>query len=99
MEGRGSGVEDWRGEAHLGLSLPVSAHRCACPLIVSHVHALWPVSVRHCPCPCIVARVPVSLPMSVCRCPCLCVVARSLRVVPHVRSRLWAVVFVHGCGW
>ena len=50
MEGRGSGVKDWRGEAHLGSSLPMSACRCPCPLVVACVHMSLPVSARHCLC-------------------------------------------------
>ena len=111
MEGRGSGVEDWRGEAHLGSSLPVSARRCPCPLVVSHVHASWPVSARHCPCLRVVARVRASLPMSARRCLCphvLPVVRMSFPASVHVRGRSfsfvgmggslrsWAVVFVRG---
>ena len=100
MEGRGSGVEDWRGEAHLGLSLPVSPHRCPCPLIVSRVHASWPVSARRCPCPRVVACVRMLFPVSTHRSPCphvVACVAHGPRVVPRVHSCLWAVVFI--CGW
>ena len=91
MEGRGSGVEDWRGEAHLGSLLPVSPCHCPCPLVVSCVHTSWPVSARRCLCLRVVAHVHVLLPVST-------RVACGPRVVPHIRSRLWAVVFVCGHG-
>ena len=55
MEGRGSDVEYWRGETHLGSSLPMSVSRFPCPRVVSCVHALLPVSARCCPCPRVVA--------------------------------------------
>ena len=111
MEGRGSGVEDWRGEAHLGSSLPVSPRRRPCPLIVSCVHASWPVSMRCCTCLRVVARVRVLLPVSAHRCPCPCVVARvhtccpwSARRSPcpftfvggRFRSWAWVVAFIRG---
>ena len=90
MEGRGSGVEDWRGEAHLGSSLPVSAPHRPCPLVVSRVHASWPVSARCCLCLRIVSRVCVSFPMSARRSPCPC-------VVPHVRASF--PVSARRCPW
>ena len=65
MEGRGSDVEYWRGETHLGSSLPVSARRFPYPRVVSRVHASFPVSTRHFPCPHVVACVRVTLPTSV----------------------------------
>ena len=111
MEGRGSGLEDWRGEAHLGSSLPVSARRHPCPLVVSRVHVSWPVSARRSPRPCVVPRVCMSFPMSARHCPCPCVVARvcmcclwSARrslcpftfVGGRFRSWVWVVAFVCG---
>ena len=111
MEGRGSGVEYWRGEAHLGSSLPVSARRRPCPLVVSRVHASWPVSARRCPCPRVVARARASLLVSARRCLCPRVVARvrtsfpvSARRCPRpftfvggrFRSWAWVVAFVRG---
>ena len=111
MEGRGSGLEDCRGEAHLGSLLPVSARRCPCLLVVSRVHASWPVSARRCPCPRVVARVCVSFPVSARRCPCPRVVACvrmccpwSTRHSPHPftfvggRFRSWAWVVAFICG-
>ena len=89
MERRGSGVEYWRGEAHLGSSLPASACCRPCPLIVSHVHASWPVSAHHCPCPHVIACVHTLLPMSVSCCPCPCVVAHVHALLP---------TSVHICG-
>ena len=91
MEGRGSDVEYWRGETHLGLSLPVSARRFPRPRVVSRVHASFPVSARRCPRPRIVALVPASLPVSACCCPCLRVIARIC-----LRSWAWVVAFVGG---
>ena len=111
MEGRGSGIEDWRGEAHLGSLLPMSPRCCPCPLIVSHVHVSWPVSARCCPCPRIIACVHVSFPMSAHCCPCLRIVAcicmcclwsacRSphpfMFVGGHFCSWAWVVAFIHG---
>ena len=101
MEGRGSGVEDWRGEAHLGSSLPVSARHRPCPLDVSRVHALWPVSAHrglhlhvsahHCPCPHVLPMVCASFPMSIHIC------GRSFSFVGVGGSlRSWAVVFIWG---
>ena len=92
MEGRGSGLEDWRGKAHLGSSLPVSACCCPCPLVISCVHMSWPVSAHHCLCPCVVAHVRMSLPVSTHHCLCLRVVAH----VARVHSHSWAVVFIYG---
>ena len=88
MEGRGSGLEDWRGEAHLGSSLPMSARRCPCPLVISRVHASWPVSARRCPCLHIVARVCMSFPVFARCCPCL-------RSGASIFIRGWSV-FVRG---
>ena len=82
MEGTGSGLEEWRGKAHLGSSLPVSARRRPCPLVISRVHASWPVSARCSPCPCIVPHVCVSFPMSACCCLCPRVVACVHALLP-----------------
>ena len=111
MEGRGSGVEYCRGEAHLGSSLPVSAHRRPCLLAVSRVHTSFPVSMCCGMCLRVVACVHVALPMSTCCCPCQ-------RIIVHVRTLLlvaarrclrlftfmggcfhlwaWVVAFAHG---
>ena len=104
MEGRGSGVEDWRGEAHLGSSLPVSAHRRPCPLVFSCVHKSCPVSACHCPCLRDIPCVCMSLPVSVHRCLCPHVLPVSAHRSPcpftFVGSRfclwVWVVAFVHG---
>ena len=67
MEGRGSDVEYWRGETHLGLSLPVSAHRFpyhSSGLVIAHVRASFPVSAHRFPCLCIVSCVRASFPVS-----------------------------------
>ena len=91
MEGRGSGLEDWRGEAHLGSSLPVSACCCPCPLVISRVHMSWPVSAHHCPCPRIIAHVCLSFPVSA---------RHSLCPFTFVGGRFhswaWVVAFVRG---
>ena len=64
MEGRGSDVEYWRGETHLGSSLPISSRRFPCPRVISRVRASFPVSARRCLRPRVVALVPASLPVS-----------------------------------
>ena len=102
MEGRGSGVEDRRGEAHLGLSFSVSACHRPCPLVVSHVHVSWlccPWSTHRCPWSahrCL---------WSAHRCPwsahrCLWSTRHSPRPFTFVGIRFhswaWVVVFVHG---
>ena len=92
MEGRGSDVEYWRGETHLGASFPVSARHFPCPRVVSHVRTSLPAPARRCPCPRVVAHVCMSLPVSARRCPCP-------RVIARVRLRSWAVVFISGRGW
>ena len=91
MEGRGSDVEYWRGETHLGSSLPLSVLRFPCPRVVSHVRTSLPTSARRCPCPCIVACVRTLLPMSTRRCPCPHVIA-----CVRLRSWAWVVAFVGG---
>ena len=82
MEGRGSDVEYWRGETHLGSLLPMSARCFPCPRVVSRVHALFPVSARRCPHLRIGARVCMSLPLSLRRCLCPHVVARVRMSLP-----------------
>ena len=101
MEGRGSGVEDWRGEAHLGSSLPVSPRCCPCPLVISRVHVSWPVSAHRCLCPRVVACVHASLPVSMRHCPCcLWSTHRSpclfTFVGGHFHSWAWVVAFIRG---
>ena len=88
MEGRGSDVEYWRGETHLGSSV----HCFPCLRIVSPVRALFPMSARRCPHLRVVALVPALLPMSAHCCPCP-------HVVAHVRMSLPASVYVCGHGW
>ena len=111
MEGRGCDVEYWRGETHLGSSLPVSMCCFLYPRVVSCVRVSFPVSTCHFPCLHVVSHVRTSLPVSAHRCPCPRVVARVHVLLPasvYVRGRLfsfvgaggslcwWAVVFVCG---
>ena len=104
IKGRGSGVEYWRGETHLGSSLPESAHGFLCPHVVAHVCVLFPVSVRGFPCPHIVACVCALLPLSPCCCPsqhiiaCVCM---SLPASIYVREQLFSFVGMGGslCSW
>ena len=91
MEGRGSGVEVWRGEAHLGSLLPVSPRHCPCPLIISCVHALWPVSTRCGLCPRIVACICMCCLWSACRSP-----HPFMFVGGHFCLWAWVVAFIHG---
>ena len=111
MEGRGSDVEYWRGETHLGWSLPVSARRFPCPHVISCVRASFPVSAHRFPCPRVASRVRASVPASARRCPHPRVVALVPASLPvsacrcphpfmfvgcHFRSWAWVVAFVGG---
>ena len=111
MEGRGSDVEYWRGETHLGSSLPMSARRFPCLHIVSRVRASFPMSTRRFPRPHVGAHIPASLPASPRCCPCPRVIARVRTSLPvsmcrcpcpfmfmggRFRSWVWVVAFVGG---
>ena len=111
MEGRGSDVEYWRGETHLGSSLPMSTRCFPCPCVVSRVHMSFPVSARQCLRPRIGACIPASLPASPRRCLCPCIVAHVRTLLPVSMCRCprpftfvgvggslcwWVVVFVCG---
>ena len=86
MEGRGCDVEYWRGETHLGSSLPMSVRRFSCPRVVSHVHVSFPMSAHRCPRLHIGARVCTSVPTSARCCPC-----------PHVGARICASLPLSPC--
>ena len=95
MEGRGSDVEYWRGETHLGSSLPMSARRFLCPCVFSRVHASFPMSARRCPHPHIVSHVCASLPLSPRHCPCPHIVACVHVLLPaSIYIRGWSFSFV-----
>ena len=100
MEGRGSDVEYWRGETHLGLSLPVSVCCFPCPCVVSRVHTSFPMSAHWCPHPHIGAHICASVPVSAHRCPCPRVVAHVCTLLPmsaHCCPCLCVVACVRLC--
>ena len=91
MEGRGSGVEDWRGKAHLGSSLPMSPRHFLCPHVMACVCVSLPMSMHHCLCPHVVPCVRMSFSVSV------HVHGRSFSLVGVGGSlHWWVVVFVRG---
>ena len=111
MEGRGSDVEYWRGETHLGSLLPVSTCCFSYPHVVSHVRTLFPMSTRCFSCLHVISHVCMSLPTSVHCCPCPRVVARVCTSLPmsachcprpfmfvggRFHSWAWVVSFIRG---